>query len=116
CAEINPGLAVRRKPHDLPLIAVRNEPEETGELRIKQAQRLRPIQRQDMIEASVVAMPDRRRFPRPATVHHYYRRVVKTGICIRADRVRQMMIHVTETRFVTTGTAYPENAAERPRS
>ena len=53
--EINAGLAVRSEAHDFPFVAVGNEAKKSSELRVKEAERIGPVEREDVIETPGVA-------------------------------------------------------------
>ncbi len=57
-SQINSLLAVRRETHYFPFITVGNKAEEAGELRIEKAERVGPIESENMLEASRAAMPN----------------------------------------------------------
>src|ERR1700751_3221657 len=56
-------------------------------------------------------MPDRSRFPSPAPVQHHDCRFIESRIRVRANSMRQMMLHKTKSRF-----GCPEVALEKFRS
>src|SRR5439155_10009981 len=91
-AQIGPRLSVGSQPHHLPLISVGLETKVFGESRVEKPDGVWPGERQEVIEPTVIDVPDRGRFPRASSVHHQDRGPRKAGEGIRADGVRQMMI------------------------
>src|ERR1700678_4309144 len=70
-----------------------------GELCIKQSKRIRPRYRPDVLESPVASVPERCGFPSSASVENKHRGVIEPCKCVRADRVREMMIDESEIRF-----------------
>src|SRR5579859_6936305 len=98
-AQIDSRLTVRRQTHHFPFVAVGHKPEKSSELRVKETERIRPIQRQEVLEPPRASSPDRGCFPRAAAVHHYHRRVFESRVSVSTDCVRKMMIDITKSRF-----------------
>ena len=97
-SEADAGLAVRREPHHFPLVAIRSEAQILRELRVKQAERIGPGNRKDVLEAATASVPQRRGFPGAAAVDHQNGCVVESREGVSADGVREMMIHETKPR------------------
>jgi len=68
--QIHAWISVRRQAHDFPFVAVGHEAEILRELRVEKSKRIGPRNREHMIEASSVAVPDGARFPGATSVHH----------------------------------------------
>src|SRR5271165_1109294 len=84
-AQINSRLAVRRKSHDFPFVAIRDEAKESCELRVEQSERIGPIQCKNVIQTSRLAAPDRSSLPSAAAVHNNHCCIVESRVRIRAD-------------------------------
>ena len=67
-------------------------------MRVEEAQRVRPIDSQDMLDTALAASPDGGGFPGAASIHHNNRRIVKARVGIGAERVRKMVIDETKPR------------------
>src|ERR1700730_3733091 len=52
-----------------------------------------------MLESSAMPVPDGSRFPSTATIHDHHRGILKSGVTVSADGVRQVMINVTHAHF-----------------
>ena len=97
--QIHARLAVGSEAHHFPFIGVRNKAEEAGEHCVKQPERVRPIDREDRVDAAFRPMPDGSRLPRATAVHHHDGSIVKAGIRIGTERMSEMVIHETKPRF-----------------
>src|SRR5439155_4452997 len=94
-AQVRPRLPVGREAHDLPLITVSLEAEVFSESRVEKPQRVRPRNREHVVETPIVTIPDRRGLPGAPTVQHEHRSLLKTRKGISADGMGQMMVHKT---------------------
>src|SRR5690348_1260040 len=97
--QINARLAVWCEPHNLPFVGVRLKAQIVRECRIKKAERIRPGDRPYVFEMATPPAPKGSRFPCTASIQNEHGSVIKAGIRICADCVRQVVIDEPKFRL-----------------
>ena len=104
--QIDPRFAIRGEAHHFPLIAEWRESQVMRELCVEKSQRIGEGNCVQVLECSAASVPQRRRFVRAAAIHHQHRRIIESGVRIRADRMRKMVIDESEFRASLAEFAY----------
>ena len=94
-----PGLPYGAESHHFPFIAIGLKAEELRKLAIKISNRVRERNREYVFEPPVAPMPDGRRFPSAPAIHYHNGGLIQARVSVRADGVREMMIHESHPRL-----------------
>src|ERR1700738_2782084 len=90
---VHPGLAIRRQPHHLPLVAVALKSQVGRELAVEESHRIGKWNGQNVLQAAVAAVPNRCGLPRAPAIHHHDGSIFEPGESVSADGMSQMVIH-----------------------
>ncbi len=97
--QIHARLPVRCEAHDFPFVAVGLKAEKLRKCTVKMSHGIRKRNHEHRAEPAVAPVPDCRRLPRAAAVHHHDGGFVKPRVRISADGVRQVVVDKPHFRF-----------------
>src|SRR5204862_6697414 len=82
-----------------PLVTIALKTKKLGKFAVEMSQGIGKGNHEHGVEPAVVALPDGRRFPRAAAVHHHNSSILKSRVRIGADGMRKVMINKPHSRF-----------------